>query len=95
MGGNLLEVFVMEGVHFSAEVLEKAKKFVPEKDEVLPGTWHVISGDHEYRVQTDEDPELEEVHWASCSCPHGMLTQHGIPHCSHVAAVLMAIMEGE
>lgn len=79
---------------FSRATLEEAAQLpAPEADGVMPGTWHILDGDSEYRVQTDEEIEDGNVYWASCTCPHGLSMTRGIARCAHVAAVLMIILE--
>lgn len=77
---------------FSQETLARAEKLEPELDGILPGTWHVLDEGNEYHVQTDEEIEDWHPYWASCSCPRGVLVPRGIPRCSHVAAVFMALL---
>lgn len=78
---------------FGEATLDEAAKLPkPEEDEVMPGTWHVMDGDNEYRVCTDEEIVDDEVYWVSCTCPHGQAVLKGIARCPHVAAVLMILL---
>jgi hypothetical protein len=78
---------------FSETILEEARKLEPEPDGVFPGTWYVMSGEDEYKVQTDEEIWDGQVYWASCTCPHGASMTGLIARCSHVASVLLILLD--
>lgn len=88
----------MKKALFSPEVIHKAERYL-EDGRVL-GAGHDVflvkgSARFPYRVQTDANPITRQVTWASCTCPHGSNTGGPeLPHCSHIAAVLMAIRDG-
>lgn len=77
---------------FGEATLDDAKKLDPELDEVVPGRWHVYDAGVEYHVETDEEVVEDDVAWATCTCPHGLVMTKGIPRCPHVAAVLMILL---
>lgn len=83
---------------FSPAVIEKARRYLAEErvladPEYADVFWVRGSSQRLYRLQSDADAERGTATWVSCSCAHGMNTDHGRARCSHAVALLLAVRD--
>lgn len=86
-------------IDFSIEVRAKARRYLAQQRVFAtdaPGRYIVRgSAPRPYVVHTDADPVRRRVSYISCSCSHGTHQGAGAAWCSHAAAVLIALQEGQ
>lgn len=82
--------------HFSDAVASKARRYLDEgKVWRLSAIWYVVQGaTADHRVTTDAS-RTGPTSYVVCSCEHGTKTPDRWPTCSHVAAVFLALRDGQ